>query len=471
MLQISNDFCQAGRIGQFEPRVSRARARLVALTRDAILTCAVTLLAASGARAAAWLESDIRASRVVRATPANASGGQLGAARGVASGNLFAAVETGDNYITLLDGDRFNVLHRLPTRAALRGEPAFSADGRSLYFATGDGWIVKFDLGNLQVSAEIRVGIETRDLAMSRNGKFLAVANSQPNTLVLLDADLNLQKVLPVRNRENTASSSIAVLRDAASRQSFVAVLQDLPEAWEISYDPAAEDLPAGMIHDFQYKEGAFIPGFLNPRRTILAEPLDQFILVNDANEMFAAGRISGAGQVIHLDVRKKIAELDVPARSGFGGVAAFQWQGRRVLALPGREDGITIIDLAGGRRLQSLPLAGPGRAVHTHERTPYLWADSALSTARDTLTVFDKRTLEKFAEIRPDPGKTVANVAFTRDGRFAIACLVERKSEGGALIVIDALTLREIRRIPADRPAGIVLAPVPAGTPAVRPR
>jgi hypothetical protein len=74
------------------------------------------------------------------------------------------------------------------------------------------------------------------------------------------------------------------------------------------------------------------------------------------------------------------------------------------------------------------------------------------MSKARDTLQVIDKRTLEVAAELRPEPGKTLAHVEFTRDGRYALASLWEMD---GALIVFDAATLKEVKRIPMRRPSG----------------
>ncbi len=74
------------------------------------------------------------------------------------------------------------------------------------------------------------------------------------------------------------------------------------------------------------------------------------------------------------------------------------------------------------------------------------------MSPARDTLTVIDKVTLELVARLTPAPGKTVAHIEFTRDGRFALASLWEHD---GALIVYDADKLVEVKRIPMSKPAG----------------
>ena len=41
--------------------------------------------------------------------------------------NLFVVVESGDHHVTILDGDRFEPIHRFPSRFALHGGPKFSA--------------------------------------------------------------------------------------------------------------------------------------------------------------------------------------------------------------------------------------------------------------------------------------------------------------------------------------------------------
>jgi hypothetical protein len=67
-------------------------------------------------------------------------------------------------------------------------------------------------------------------------------------------------------------------------------------------------------------------------------------------------------------------------------------------------------------------------------------------------LQVIDKRTFEVAATLRRAPGKTVAHVEFTRDGRYAPASPWEMD---GALIVYDAATLEEVKRIPMVKPSG----------------
>ena len=44
--------------------------------------------------------------------------------------NLFVVVEGGDHHVSLVDGDRFEVIHRFASRFALHGGPKFTPDGR-----------------------------------------------------------------------------------------------------------------------------------------------------------------------------------------------------------------------------------------------------------------------------------------------------------------------------------------------------
>ena len=409
-----------------------------------------------------FTEADIKASRIVTHATGSLPAKPADIFKGVDMMNLFIVVETGDHHVTVLDGDKLEPIHRFPSRYALHGGPKFTPDGRYVFFASRDGWITKFDIWNLKVVAEIRAGINTRNVAVSGDGKYLAVANYLPHTLVLLDADLNLLKIHQVLNKDRKESSRVSAVYDAAPRQSFVAALKDVPEVWEISYNPQADDIPVGMVHDFQYKEGAFIPGFLNPRRSFLSEPLDDFFFTQNYSELMGSSREAGKGQVVNLDVRKKIADLKLPGMPHLGSGITWNYrppqgaQDRMVMATPNLKEGlITVIDMKDWSTLKTIPTLGPGFFMRSHENTPYAWTDSMMSKAKDTLQVIDKRTLEKVAEIRTDPGKTLAHVEFTRDGKFVLASLWERKADGGALIVFDAASFKEVKRIPMDKPVG----------------
>lgn len=398
-----------------------------------------------------WTQDDIRASRVVHHAP-----GAL-PARPVFSAdpmNLFVVVEGGDHHVTILDGDRLEPIHRFPSRFALHGGPKFAPDGRYVFFASRDGWISKFDLWNLKTVAEVRAGLNTRNAAVSSDGKYVMAANYLPHTLSLFDADLNLIKVISVENSQRTQSSRVSAVYDAGPRRSFVAALKDVPEIWEISYDPKAEPIPTGLVHDFRLKEGEFIPGFLNPRRTLLGDVLDDFFFTPGYAQVVGAQRDGKHGQVVNLDVRRVIATVDLPGLPHLGSGISWEREGRRVMATPNLREGVvSVIDIANWKTIAQVPTLGPGFFLRSHETSPYAWVDSMMSPkGRDTLQVIDKRTLQVVRRLTAEPGKTLAHVEFDRHGRYVLASLWE---QDGALVVYDARTLEEVKRIPMKKPVG----------------
>ncbi len=397
-----------------------------------------------------WRDADVRASRIEYFAPGALPDKPAFEADMM---NLFLVVEAGDHHVSILDGDRMERIHRFPSRFALHGGPKFSPDGRYVYFASRDGWISKYDIWNLKMVAEVRAGINTRNAAVSADGRIVAVANYLPRTLVLLDADLKLIKSIEVTDKAGGQSSRVSAVYDASPRKSFVAALKDVPELWEISYDEAAEPIYDGYVHDYKMGEGIALPGYLNPRRTRLDAPLDDFYFSQDYSDVMGTSR-AGRGQVVNLNVRRAIAELDIPGMPHLGSGITWDYHGHRVMGSPNLKDGlISVIDMQDWHTIKRIPTLGPGFFMRSHENSRYAFVDSMMSPkGRDTLQVIDKEKLEVVAELRPEPGKTLAHVEFDRHGRYAIASLWEND---GALIFYDARTLQEIKRLPASKPVG----------------
>jgi dihydro-heme d1 dehydrogenase len=103
-------------------------------------------------------------------------------------------------------------------------------------------------------------------------------------------------------------------------------------------------------------------------------------------------------------------------------------------------------------RVLKRIPTLGPGFFMRGHEATPYVWLDGSLGERKDTLQILDTRTLELVATVTPEPGRTASHVEFTRDGRFALVSVWEMD---GAIVVYDAATFVEVKRLPMRKPSG----------------
>ncbi|MBN8440332.1 MAG: c-type cytochrome [Thauera sp.] len=419
------------------------------LTKDEIAALA-DLIYTPVVPAPRWTEADIRASRIQHVDPKTLGDKPVFAADPL---NLFLVVEAGTHHVSVLDGDRLEPIHRFQSRFALHGGPKFSSDGRYVFFASRDGWITKFDLWNLKVIAEVRAGINTRNVAVSSDGRFVIAANYLPQDLVLFDGELNLVKVIDAVSLDGKQTSRVSAVYDAAPRKSFVAALKDIPEIWEISYDEKAPPIFDGYVHDYRMKEGIAKPGFLNPRRTPLDDVLDDFFFDQDYRQVMGASR-EGKGQVINLDVRRKIGELALDGMPHLGSGITFAWNGRTVMASTNLKAAeVTVIDLKTWEVVKRIPTRGPGFFLRSHEASRYAFVDSMMSpSAKHILQVIDKQTLEVVKEITGEAGRTLAHIEFTRDGRYALASLWE---DDGAVIIYDAQTLQEVKRLPMRKPVG----------------
>ena len=400
-----------------------------------------------------WSDAQMNASRIVHFAPGSLPDKPAALFDKVDMLNLFIVVEAGDHHVSVLDGDKLERIHRFPSRFALHGGPKFTPDGRYVFFASRDGWVSKFDIWNLKTVVEIRVGINTRNVAVSGDGKYVIAANYLPHNLVVLDADLKPIRTLEARSAKGDKTSRVSAVYDAAPRKSFVAAMKDIPELWEISYDPKAEPVYEGLVHDFRMGEGNPHPGQFYPRRTPLEDVLDDFFFDASYEHVIGASREGGKGQVVYLDSRRKIADIALPGMPHLGSGITWKWQGRTVLATPNLKEGVvSVIDMQDWKTVKQIPTLGPGFFMRSHEKSRYAWVDSMMSPNKDTLQVIDKETLDVVEKLRPVPGKTLAHIEFTRDGRYALASLWEND---GAIIVFDAATLKEVKRIPASKPVG----------------
>ncbi len=400
-----------------------------------------------------WTMADIEASRIFNEGRAALPHKPVFSADPL---NLFVVVESGDHHVTILDGDRFEPIHRFPSRYALHGGPKFSGDGRYVFFGSRDGWITKYDLYNRTTVAEARAGINLRNIALSSDGRYVAAANYLPHSLVILDAaDLKPLKVIPTTDRAGKKSSRVSAVYDARPRGSFIVALKDIPELWEVSYRDDAKPIYRGLVHSYETGmiEGVAEPGKFGARRIALDQPLDDFFFDPDYRHLLGSGRDAGKAVVVHLDVGRPIATIDIPGLPHLGSGITWTWQGRPVMATPNLKEGsLSIIDMQDWSVVKRIETAGPGFFLRSHENTPYAWADVFFGPNKDVMHVIDKNTLEIVATLRPEPGKTFAHAEFTRDGRFVLVSLWE---QDGAVIVYDAATFKEVKRLPMVKPSG----------------
>jgi DNA-binding beta-propeller fold protein YncE len=376
--------------------------------------------------------------------------------------SLLLIVEDAGRRLSLLDGERLEPIHRISPQLPVQGEPKFTPDGQYAFFRTQGGWITKVDLRQFGEAARVRAGSDVRGLAVSADGRWVLAGNAEPQTVALFDAQLNPVRTWPAATLDGETTSPVGVVFDTGPRKSFIVSFEAMAQLWEISYDPRAEAIFDGLVHDYRMGEAIAQPGFLGVRRVPLDRAVDIVGFDPPRRNVLAAPRQSGDSaeaatlDVVNLDVRRRIAQLPlgaipnaVPVRRG---AAAFTSQGRQLVALSGRADGIVrIADPATWSLVRTVDTGHQNLVIRAHPNARHLWVSSAREGLDGvTLTLVDKATLA-IDTVLTVPGGPPVHMAFSRDGGRAF---IGSGGGSGALAVYDTRTLALVKRLPISPPA-----------------
>ncbi len=401
-----------------------------------------------------WTDSEIRESQIIY--NAEAVAGKYDDAEPVYAAdplNVFLVVEGGDHHVTVLDGDKFEPITRFKSRHALHGGPKYTSDGRYVYFASRDGWITKYDMYRLEVVAEIRAGINTRNSAVSADNRYVLVGNYLPHNLVLLDAkDLSLIKVIDAKSSDGT-TSRVSAVYTARPRNSFMIAMKDIPEIWELNY---SDEPPAGFganwNHDYRKDSGDTDKEAFPIRKLKTEHFMDDFFFDQDYVRIISSSR-DGGTYILDLDLGRVTHSVDLQGMPHLASGITWAYKDTVVLATPNiKKNEVSIIDTKDWSVIKRIETKGSGFFMRSHENSPYAWVDVFFGPNRDLMHVIDKEKLEIVKTLKPVPGQTSAHIEFTRDGQHALLSILEQE---GQLIVYDANSLEALKSLPMSRPIG----------------
>jgi len=381
-------------------------------TIDAEAATALVALLRSPVGPIRWSAQDVAASRVALAT------GERGIPSGVSRENLIFVVERGTGSISVLDGGTLTELDRFVV-GRVHGGLKFDLALRTVFTVTRDGTLYAYDLVRGEPRAKVKVAVNTRNVAVSADGRVVAVANQLPASLVLLDGDLH-----PLRILELPAQPS-AVYR-VPGEDRFLLAFRDLPQLWSVT--PSA---PAPTV----------IP---------LATPFEDLVIVPGTRRLVASARAGKELVLYDLDRRAVLATLATVGLPHLFSACFFERDGRLLAAF--NHIGVprlSIVDMERFTLEREIPLVGAGYFVRTHEQTPYLWVD----TNTEHVQLVDKVSLDVLPRrLSPAPGKKAMHVEFDATGRYALLSVWH---DEGAVVVYDARSLEEVARLPYAMPVG----------------
>ncbi len=359
-----------------------------------------------------WSLADIETSRVEEKP------GRSAISAAVKREELILVVERGSGSVSVLDGGSMRELDRFEV-GRIHGGIKFDRGLHQALVATRDGTLVDYDLDRGALRTRVKVGVNTRNIAVSDDGRYVAAANQLPQGVVVLDGRLRPLATFPLPGQPS------AVYQVPRS-QRFMVTLRDLPQLYFISYPE------------------------LTLRLVELDEPFEDFIFIPGTTRLVASSR-NGSRLILYDFERSEIlATLDAEGLPHLFSASFFSRNG--VLHAAFNHMGaprLSIIDMDAFKVVAQLPLVGSGYFTRTHPGTPYLWIDSNT----ESIQLVDKRTLELVdRKLTPEPGKKAMHVEFSADGAKA---LVSIWHEDGAVVVYDSTTLAEIQRIPYAMPVG----------------
>jgi nitrite reductase (NO-forming)/hydroxylamine reductase len=353
--------------------------------------------------------------------------------------NLMLVTERENRSIAVIDGDTHTLLGHIEASYRAHGYAFDPTNDRWAYNMGRDGWVFKIDLYTLQGVRKVRVGHDSRGLAISDDGKYLIAGNYIPTSAVIMDAKtLEPLKVIETEGNDpdgKFVQSRVCITSDVSPDlvgPYFILALKEAGQVWRIDYSKP------GFPIDKVEKVGHILhDGFLSPdnRYFYLASQQDNWMAVIDVADWKLVDKIS-TGDTPHPG-------------SGATWEADGTLYGATVHAGEGK---VTIWDLKTNEIVGTVPTQGPGLFIRASDHSPYVWADALFGDPSNTITVFRK---EKPFEIVKNiqEGVMTLHPEFTADGKYAYVS----DWKGNVVRVYDATSLEKVAEI-ADvvTPTGI---------------
>jgi nitrite reductase (NO-forming)/hydroxylamine reductase len=343
--------------------------------------------------------------------------------------NLLLVTEREARSIAVFDGDTHRLLGHIPASYRAHGYAFDPTSDRWAYNVGRDGWLFKIDLYTLQAVTKVRVGLDSRGLAISDDGDYVIVGNYIPATAVILDA--HTLEPLKVIHTDVTGPdgevihSRVAITSDVSPElvgPYFLIGLKEGGEVWRIDF--SQPDFPVdkvtnvgGILHD----------GFLSPDNTrfYIASQTDNWMAVIDVKNWALVDQIP-TGDTPHP-----------------GSGATWEVDGTVYGATVHAGEGkITVWDLANDQIVAEIPTTGPGLFIRAHPDNPYVWADTMFAEQPNRIYIVDKRTFEVVHVI--EEGIQTLHPEFTADGQYVYVS----DWQGNVVRVYDALTFEKVAEI-----------------------
>jgi len=374
--------------------------------------------------------------------------------------NFFLVIERDVGKVAVVDGDKHEILAHITTGYAVHVLKALEHSnvskakdaGRFWYTMGRDGKLTKIDLfqkpENMRV-AEVQIAYDARDVAVSGDGKYVIGGGYWPPHFAIVDA-VTMEPLKVVSSRgvnvdgNYVEESRVAAIYDTPNAKSWLVAMKELGQMWQVDYSDI-DNLRIEKIDTAKFLHD----GFFDPTGRYFQ------IAANASNKMV----------VVDAKTRKLEALIDTDKLPHPGPGA--NWVDPKCGPVGGTVHlGVGKITVWGndpkGHKDQAWKICyetetdGPGVFIRAHPKSQYVWADQTKHPdpeVQQSLQVMDIKTREIVKTIRltEKAGYAAVHIEFNADGSEVWASVWNRKDSkepNGEIVVFDAKTLKEIKRI-----------------------
>ncbi|NOQ79498.1 MAG: nitrite reductase [Gammaproteobacteria bacterium] len=376
--------------------------------------------------------------------------------------NFFVVIERDAGKIAIIDGDTKKIVAHLDAGYAvhvIKGQEHHNVDksddvsGRFWYTIGRDGKLNKFDLWQTpdkMLVAETQIAYDARDVAVSGDGKYVIAGGYWPPHFVIVDAKtMKPIKVVSTRGMNVDGNyveeSRVAAIYTNPNESSFLVAAKELGQMWQVNYKDL-DNLDITQINSAKFLHD----GFYDPTGRYFQ------IAANASKKMVIIDTKDGGTLEAMIDVDK----LPHPGPGA-------NWIDPKCGPVGGTTHlGVGKVSVWGndpkGHPDQAWKLCyevetdGAGAFIRTHENSDYYWADQLKHPepeVQQSVQVISKKTREivKTIQVTKEKGKAALHMEFNKAGTEVWVSVWNRsdnKNPTGEIVVYDAKTLKEIKRI-----------------------
>ena len=355
-----------------------------------------------------------------------------------ATGDLGLVIERESNSALIINTSQPRQLARIEGLGDLsHASVVFSRDERFAYIFGRDGGLNKIDMLSDEVEKRIIQGGNAIGGAISQDGKIIAVSNYQPAGVKLFSADtLELIAEIPAIDAKGQFSKTVGLVD--APNQKFVVSLFDAGEIWII--DVKNPKLPR-------------VEKFTN----IGKQPYDA--LISPDGRYYIAGLFGEKGLALldlwhpELGVKRILAnygkddeQLPVYKMPHFEGWA--MTSDYVFVPAVGRHE-VLVMDKKNWQLVKTIPVVGQPVFVMARPDGRQIWVNFAMPD-NSQIQIIDANSLDVANTF--SAGKAALHFEFTPRGEQVWIAL----RDDNAVAIYDTDTLKEVARLPAEKPNGI---------------